>query len=196
MATTKQRKKIDESLAAVVAHPLRARAFMLLAERTASPRDIATTLGEEVNDVAYHVRKLRDFKLIELVGSRPVRGATEHFYRAIKRPMVDAEEYALLDQGERNGFAREILQLVFADVAVSIDSGVFSSRPDNQVVRAPMLVDDQGYEEISKIHDEALDKVLEVQAASAERMTRDSEARGIHVESVNLFFERDMNSKS
>ena len=192
MGPVKHREKIDETLAAVVAHSTRVRCFMILAERTASPAEIAQQIGKDVGHVGYHVRKLQQLDLIELVDERPVRGAVEHFYRAIERPMVSAEQYALLDQGERNSFAREICQLFFADVAAAIASETFSSRPDNMVARAPMLVDEDGWKELSTLYDETLAKTLEVQAQSAERMTKTQED-GMHVEGGIFLFEREMN---
>ena len=77
---------METTLAAIVAHPTRARCFMILAERTASPVEIAQEIGKDVGHVGYHVRKLQQLNLIELVDERPVRGAVEHFYRAIERP--------------------------------------------------------------------------------------------------------------
>jgi hypothetical protein len=191
MAQTKQRHTMDQTLAAVVAHTTRARSFMILAERTASPVEIAKEIGKDVGHVGYHVRKLQELGLIELVDERPVRGAVEHFYRAIERPMVTEEQYALLDQTGRNSFAREICQLVVADVSAAIASEVFSSRANNCVARAPMLVDEQGWDELSAIYTETVLKTIEVESRSKERRMASGEA-GLPVEGVALLFERQI----
>ena len=94
---------METTLAAIVAHPTRARAFSILAERTASPVEIAQEIGKDVGHVGYHVRKLQQLNLIELVDERPVRGAVEHFYRAIARPIFDEEEFAALSHGGARG---------------------------------------------------------------------------------------------
>ncbi len=44
-----------------------------------------------MTDVAYHVRVLRELEMIELVSTRQVRGATEHFYRSVAQPDLDDE---------------------------------------------------------------------------------------------------------
>ncbi|HET9186146.1 MAG TPA: winged helix-turn-helix domain-containing protein, partial [Solirubrobacterales bacterium] len=85
---------MEATLAAIVAHPTRARCFSILAERTASPVEIAQEIGKDVGHVGYHVRKLQEMNLIELVDERPVRGAVEHFYRAIERPILHEGEFA------------------------------------------------------------------------------------------------------
>src|SRR3979409_1457386 len=92
---------METTLAAIVAHPTRARAFSILAERTASPVEIAQEIGKDVGHVGYHVRKLLQLDLIELVDERPVRGAVEHFYRAIARPVINEKEFAAQTLEER-----------------------------------------------------------------------------------------------
>src|ERR1044071_6856393 len=94
-------KEQIESLAAIVTHPLRRRIWYAMAEqRPISPRELADKLNEPVNDVAYHVRVLRDMGVIELAGTRPVRGATQHFYRTTHRPYLNNDEVAELGAEE------------------------------------------------------------------------------------------------
>src|SRR6201985_3480084 len=92
MATAATRRSPDATLGATVAHPLRCRCLTILADRVASPAEIARELGLEVSNVGYHVGALADAVLIEEVGQRPVRGAVEHFYRAVVRPITSSED--------------------------------------------------------------------------------------------------------
>ncbi len=179
---------METTLGAIVAHPTRARAFSILAERTASPVEIAQVIGKDVGHVGYHVRKLLQLDLIELVDERPVRGAVEHFYRAIERPLVSEEEFAALSVPEREIFTRHIMQLLVADVARSMDQNIFAVRPNHAILRTPMLVDEEGFQELSELHTELLQRTLEVQARSAERMTT-SDEDGIPTVSASLVFE-------
>lgn len=179
---------MEMTLAAIVAHPTRARAFLILAERTASPAEIAKEIGKDVGHVGYHVRKLQQLDLIELVDEKPVRGAVEHFYRAIERPVVTEEEFVGQSIEEREVFTRAILQLHVADVARAMDEHTFDARANRVIVRMPMLVDEEGFQELADIHTEMYDKVLEVQAKSAGRMTG-SQEEGIPTVSSSMFFE-------
>src|SRR6201985_3104945 len=99
---------METTLATIVAHPTRARCFSILAERTASPVEIAQEIGKDVGHVGYHVRKLQELNLIELVDEKPVRGAVEHFYRAIERPVVTDAEFAKQGIEEREVFTRAV----------------------------------------------------------------------------------------
>jgi DNA-binding transcriptional ArsR family regulator len=178
----------ETTLAAIVAHPTRARAFTILNDRTASPVEIAQEIGKDVGHVGYHVRKLLQLNLIELVGERPVRGAVEHFYRAVERAVISEEEFAALSIPERESFTRYIMQRLVADVARSMDQEIFAARTNHIIARTPMVVDEEGFQEMSDLHTELFERTLEVQARSAERMAGSSED-GISTISASLFFE-------
>jgi DNA-binding transcriptional ArsR family regulator len=179
---------METTLASIVAHPTRARAFSILAERTASPVEIAQEIGKDVGHVGYHVRKLQELNLIELVDERPVRGAVEHFYRAIARPAITETEFATWTLEEREAFTRLLIQLHIADVARSMDEHLFDARTNHWVVRVPMVVDEEGFEELSALHAEMYERTLDIQARSDERRTG-TEDEGIPTMSTNMFFE-------
>jgi DNA-binding transcriptional ArsR family regulator len=179
---------METTLAAIVAHPTRARAFSILAERTASPVEIAQEIGKDVGHVGYHVRKLQQLNLIELVDERPVRGAVEHFYRAIERPVVREEGFANQTQEEREVFTRHTLQLHVTDVARAMDEGTFDSRDNRALIRFPMLLDQEGFDELAELHVDMYEKALDIQARSNERRAG-TEDEGIPTISTTMLFE-------
>lgn len=179
---------METTLAAIVAHPTRVRCFSILAERTASPVEIAQEIGKDVGHVGYHVRKLQEMNLIELVDERPVRGAVEHFYRAIARPALVEEEFAKQSIEEREVFTRYILQLHVADVARAMDEHTFDARDNRWIIRLPMVLDEEGFEELATVHADAYERTLDIQARSAERRAG-SEDPGISTMSTSMFFE-------
>lgn len=75
---------------------MRARALVVLNERVASPSELAAEQKAPVGDVAYHVRVLREMGMIQLVSTRQVRGATQHFYRSVAQPHLDDELWGKL----------------------------------------------------------------------------------------------------
>ena len=71
-------------LARANTHPLRISILEVLGMdggRTLSPSDLSYELRTPLSNVNYHVTELYRTGLVELAGERPVRGATEHFYR-------------------------------------------------------------------------------------------------------------------
>lgn len=189
MATAvKKSSGIESTLGALVTHPTRVKAYVILTERVASPNEIAREIGSTVNHVAYHVRKLREFELIELVDEKPVRGANEHFYRATKRPYADDVDLAKMSPEQRDSLTRYILQLHLADAARALDAGSFDSRPNRCLIRLPMTVDEEGFSELNSLHEEMYERKLEIQAKSAERMASEKTA-GIPTVDTSMFFE-------
>lgn len=187
-AAKTETSSMETALAAIVAHPTRARCFVILAERTASPVEIAQEIGKDVGHVGYHVRKLQELNLIELVDERPVRGAVEHFYRAIVRPFVAEDEFADQTIEEREVYTRYTLQLHIADVARAMDEHTFDARPNRWAIRTPLLLDEEGFEELSALHAELYDRTLDIQARSDERRAG-TDDEGIPTMSTNMFFE-------
>lgn len=73
-----------ERLARAMVHPLRIsilEVLMLDGGRAMSPNELRQELQMPLSNVDYHVRALVDAGMLELVGTQPRRGATEHFYR-------------------------------------------------------------------------------------------------------------------
>lgn len=189
MPPAKTAPSMETTLAAIVAHPTRARAFTILTERTASPVEIAQEIGKDVGHVGYHVRKLQQLNLIELVDERPVRGAVEHFYRATVRPYVSEEEFAKQTVAEREVFTRHTLQFHVADIARALDAHTFDARPNRALLRTPMVVDEEGFQELADLHDEMYERTLEIQARSAERLVGEPDSASINTVSATMFFE-------
>jgi len=177
-----------KSLGAIVGHPLRAKIWTVLAEEVASPNELSRRFGEHIADVAYHVKVLRENEVIELVDGRQVRGAVEHFYRAIQRPLSDEAETATRSVENRNAFADHILRTFFADAVLSLGDGIFGERPDHCVARVPLLADEKGWRKLALMYDELIHRTVEVQAESAERLSPNDP--GIKVTAFAALFER------
>ena len=68
-----------------LAHPLRRRILrhMVEAADEISPRELADELGQPLSRLSYHVKVLAQCRAIEMTGTEPVRGSTQHFYRTV-----------------------------------------------------------------------------------------------------------------
>jgi DNA-binding transcriptional ArsR family regulator len=73
-----------DDLLAALRHQLRRQILQEMAEgpQPLSPRELAGTLDQPLSNVSYHVRVLVECGVLELVGTRQVRGSTQHFYRS------------------------------------------------------------------------------------------------------------------
>lgn len=76
-----------ERLARANTHPLRVSILEVLGidgGRTLSPKDLSLELQAPLSTVNYHVTELRESNLVKVVDEQQVRGAIEHFYRAVE----------------------------------------------------------------------------------------------------------------
>jgi DNA-binding transcriptional ArsR family regulator len=189
MTTAAKRRSPNSTLGAAVAHPLRCRCLTILGDRVASPAEIARECGLEVSNVGYHVTALAEAGLVEEVGQRPVRGAVEHFYRAVVRPCVSSEEEAEITVEKRKSFARTTWSLITANATTALEAGTLVERSDHHLTRVPVRVDERGWSEVAEAYMELYERIYEIQADSAKRLGKQPDDPGISTLSVLAFFE-------
>src|SRR5215211_7462044 len=119
----------QEKLVKALNHPVRVKALTILAERIASPTEIANEIEVPLSHVSYHVRVLDELGMIEIVEEEPVRGAVKHFYKAVQRPYLDTDEMAQLDPHVRTSFAVYVFEALIKDASESLSTGTFIARP-------------------------------------------------------------------
>jgi DNA-binding transcriptional ArsR family regulator len=182
------REIVDQRVIKALAHPVRVLALAILNERVASPNEIAQELDQGVGHVSYHINVLKKCECIELVDTVPRRGAVEHYYRATSRAFLDDEDWRRLPASVRPSLTATLLQDVFEDAGAALSAGTFDAREDRHLAWTPMIVDEQGWGEINEAAAALLKRVFEVQAASAERLTKAEEA-GIQISVASLVYE-------
>ncbi|HEX6152111.1 MAG TPA: helix-turn-helix domain-containing protein [Solirubrobacterales bacterium] len=179
MSTKTQRRKATENRIKAMNHPLRASILRILADRTASPAEMARELDEELSNVSYHTKQLVEFECAELVSTRPVRGALEHFYRATERHLLVMEEWEELDPVMKEDLVCEFMQKILDDFVASARAGIIGSDENFHLTRTPLVLDSEGLREALEIHERARLEILEVEARSAARMVESGE-EGTH----------------
>ena len=168
---TKKKDGVEQIVAKAFAHPLRVQILIILNERVASPNLLAQELDQSLNLVAYHVRVLEKYDCIELVDTKQRRGATEHFYRATRRQFLSDSEWARMPQSLRPGLSGAMLKSIFDDIEEAVKSGTMDDQDDRHISRTPLVVDQKGWDEVSALLTETLDKVFEIQSSSAKRIS-------------------------
>ena len=176
MPKTKKKDGVEQIVAKAFAHPLRVQILIILNEKVASPNMLAQQLDQSLNLVAYHVRVLEKYDCIELVDTKQRRGATEHFYRATRRQFLSDDEWSRLPASLRPGMAGAVLKTVFEDLEAASKSGTLDEVDDMHLSRTPMVLDRQGWDDVSGALKECLDRLLEIQAEASERMAESGEA--------------------
>lgn len=152
-------------------HPLRARIFALLEQQVASPLELSRTLRAPLGVVAYHVRKLHELELIELVRETRVRGAVQRHFRAREGavvPMTGWSERPVAKPSVVACALEEIVELARASNA----RGGFDAR-GARVAREKLRLDRAGWERLAQ---RLGDLLREVEAIEEEATARQAAA--------------------
>lgn len=179
---------IDRRLIRLASDPVRFRVLVLLNDRSAGAGEVATELDIDPSAAGRHLDAMHEAGLIEVVGEVLNRGAVEPRYRAVVRALWDDAEWEELSREEQERLVAWIVALIDADVHAAIAQGTITSRQDSHISRTVSFVDEQGWRELTRIKQEALEEILAAQAASSERLAEAGE-EGAPVLSALLCFE-------
>lgn len=161
---------IDTRMAKAMAHPVRAEALRVLNQRVASPSDIAREIGLPVANVSYHVNTLLRLGCIEEVEFRHVRGAVEHRYQAVRRPVADLPDSASMPPSVRSSIAAKIFENAARDAHAALAAGTVGDRADVHFVYTPMELDDEGWAQVHDILQGAYDEIEGVREEAKARI--------------------------
>ena len=157
-----------------LSHPLRVRMLTLLNQKVSSPSELADELGEPLGNVSYHMRFLADLKMVKLVRTEPRRGAVEHYYQALEPPQVSGDDWAQLPASLRRTLSDGVLGQIAKDLSGAAKSGGFD-RENMHVSRHAMVLDQEGWDELSALLTDVQQRARAIQDQSAKRLkkTRD-----------------------
>jgi len=185
----KLKQVIDPTLAKAFTHPLRGHVWVTLFERgLVSPTEIAEELDLDVSDVSYHFRGLKKRNLIRLARTEQRRGFDEHFYEPIAPAFhFDDADWMKLPTGIRSTLSGELLRQVIEQLTDALKAGSFDAR-NRHLSQSWLVVDEQGWKELMRAVQAALDRILAIQERCVERRKTSSEP-GIPVAMVMASFE-------
>jgi DNA-binding transcriptional ArsR family regulator len=178
---------IDDQLAKAVAHPTRAQILAEANERVMSPNQFAKRHDLDVSRVAYHFRQLEKAECIELVAEVPVRGATEHFFKATRRALFDGKAWDNLPETIKNKISGRTITDLLGAIAEAMLEETFDERDDRALAWDKVLVDKQGWGEIEAIFRDAIFRTLKA-VADAEERVAESDEEGMLASWAFLFF--------
>jgi len=176
MSTKVDRQSATQNRIKAMNHPLRAALLRILVERTSSPAEMARELDEDLSNVSYHTKQLVELECAELVSTRPVRGALEHFYRATERHLLYIDEWDELNPLMAENIVTDIMQKILDDFVSSARASVVGSDAEFHLGRTPLVLDQEGLKEALEAHEKARLEIMDcghVPHEERPRATRD-----------------------
>jgi hypothetical protein len=162
----------EDSVYRLMKHPLRHKILIRTGERPWCPTELAQDIGESLKRICEQVAVMVKHSppCLELVEERPgPRGSTLHFYKALVRVTLLADDWlnlTPLDQGQQTV---TITEQLFAEWSASINSGAFYGDPEHCLMRTAITVDRQGMKDISEMLIAVQARFAEVEREAAER---------------------------
>lgn len=169
-------KLTGPELLSALTHQTRVHALGVLTDRTASPKELAAELKRSIRHVTYHLEKLEELGMIELVrvDKNAANGrSTEHFFRATQRAWFDRDTWKQIG-GPKAGATAAIMGLINEDIAKAITAGTFDGE-ENHISRTPLLLDQESYEELIAFMTTTLEGIFAIKERAANRIDKDTE---------------------
>ncbi|HEY3552589.1 MAG TPA: hypothetical protein VGK66_02770, partial [Solirubrobacterales bacterium] len=139
------------------------------------------------SEVEQQLEELEQGGMVELVEERGSGEDSERFYRPLL-PLIESPEWEQIALPDREKISAHIGYIVLEEITQSVRAGLFDRRPERVLIHVPGVVDEQGWLELSKIHDEALRATLDAVARAKERL-RESGGESMDIRSVQTLFE-------
>jgi DNA-binding transcriptional ArsR family regulator len=170
---------VDPRLVKALDHVLRQHILLATVRGEISPNELSKALDEELSQISYHVKVLRDDCEGMIVETRTEqrRGAIEHYYRASAKTLLPAKTWRRLKKGLRAVVGAGMASDLFNDLAGALKAGKLQGAHD-QVIRIPLVLDAEGQRNVAAIAERATKQAEDEQRAVANRLANANGDRG------------------
>ncbi|HEX5763089.1 MAG TPA: winged helix-turn-helix domain-containing protein [Solirubrobacterales bacterium] len=169
-------------------NPTRIRILDAIEDEPASPREIAARTGGSPGVIAYHLRVLRATGCVRVVEDDPVGAASERAYELTPsaRPTRRLARARWTSSSSGHPPA-SVIQSVLERGTRHRGENLFGER-QQQLSCASILVDRQGWQEISSAIGDALERIADAEQSAAQRLS-DCTEPGIEATIAVMTFE-------
>jgi DNA-binding transcriptional ArsR family regulator len=162
--------EFDQQMVHALAHPLRVEILRYLEAGPSSPKRISDRIGEQLSNVSYHIRVLLQCDCLELLETIPQRGTVEHIYKLKGKGALGARTWKAVPSCLRTHYAGTALADFTNRAVEALDAGTAESREGSGVTWLPLLVDEQGWNELRRGLSKCEERFQAVAEKSAARM--------------------------
>lgn len=173
--------KVDLELriAHALNHPVRAEILAIVNQEPAAPSEVKSSgqfPDRDLSNLAYHFRVLHELGMIEPIRSeKGDRGGDKTVYRGCARMFLSDIDWAELSPGAKSGLTMFSVKAIFERTQAALAANTMDSKPDRHLSTTTLPVDVEGWDEMKAVLRHALDRIIEIEATSAERTKNASE---------------------
>jgi AcrR family transcriptional regulator len=112
----------------------------------------------------------------------------EERVRPPSKRLIEKPEWEEFSRPERERISAEVRDLIAGDIEGAVREKTFDSRIDRHLARVPLLLDEQGWAELAKLHTAIVSDTVDIQAKTLKRLEESGE-QGVPARSVVYLFE-------
>jgi hypothetical protein len=154
-------------LAKVFVDPLNLKIVSELNLKAMSPSQLAESLGSpSVFAIDRRCKMLTELGWLSKVEEKTGgvrRGATENFYRATGPAVFDGYEWSNISAGAKSGASEVTIRQFWEKVSEAVDSGTFDARVERHLSWSALLVDQQGWQQVTSLLYGLFEQILAAQ---------------------------------
>jgi DNA-binding transcriptional ArsR family regulator len=173
----RRKREIEDAVSYAVGNGVRVDILCYLNEKPRSPSELASLLGIRHSKLEHHIKELLASGSIELAYVERGGGNTrENFYRAVEIPFYTDEEMWAMPFEMRQEIYGLILQSSVAEALAAFRAGKVSNDPRVCMAWRWFNLDAQGRRDLADENARSWDRMMEIEAESADRRVESGEA--------------------
>ncbi len=154
-------------LAKVFVDPLNLKIISELNLREMSPSQLAAAFDSpSVFAIDRRCKMLTEMGWLQKVGEKTGgerRGATENFYLAVSPAVFELDQWSTISSSAKGRATGVTLDQFWERVIEAVDAGTFDARVDRHLSWSPLLLDQQGWNQVTSLLYRYFEKVLAIQ---------------------------------
>lgn len=179
-------KGIEEVVQYALGHKIRVHILIVLNDGIFTAAQLAEIIGEPLNNVSNHLRKMLDDGAVEIAREERKGNVVQYWYKAVEIPYYSQGAAEEMTQLQRQMIAGAIVQSGSAEVLAALYAGKLAD-PRTVLFWHWYNVDQQGREDLEAENVRYLERVREIEAESVNRRAGSGEESTSMLVSLSVF---------
>jgi DNA-binding transcriptional ArsR family regulator len=179
-------KGIEEVVQYALGHKIRVHILIVLNDGVYTAAQLAEIIGEPLNNVSNHLRKMLDDGSIEVAKEERKGNVFQYWYKAVEVPYYSQESAESMTQLQRQMIAGAIVQSGSAEVLAALYAEKLAD-PRTVLFWHSYNVDSQGREDLERETVRYLERVREIAGESEARGVESGEESTSMIVSLSVF---------
>jgi DNA-binding transcriptional ArsR family regulator len=179
-------KGIEEVVQYALGHKIRVNILIVLNDGVYTAAQLAEIIGEPLNNVSNHLRKMLDDGAIEIAKEERKGNVVQYWYKAVEVPYYSQEAAEGMTPLQQQVTVGAIVQAGTAELLAALYAGTLRN-PRSVLFWHWYNVDERGREELEAENVRYLERVREIEAEATDRRARSGEGSTSMLVSLSVF---------